>query len=208
MIFVVCSLLTVFNVREKKVATVGSTEKTGVKRMLKVLFKNDQVLTVLVIALFFNVAYQLSNSFALYYFEYVCGVEDDLFSLYTFVAGFAQMGALLLYPILSVKVNKKYLFIAACAFPFAGFAALLAAGYFAPTNAVFVGLCSVIVNVGIGFMLVILTVILSEVVDLAQREGYSLSCFLRRLMIIADRESPVRRGTKYAVAYGYLLLKA
>ena len=191
MIFVVCSLLTVFNVREKKVATVGSTEKTGVKRMLKVLFKNDQVLTVLVIALFFNVAYQLSNSFALYYFEYVCGVEDDLFSLYTFVAGFAQMGALLLYPILSVKVNKKYLFIAACAFPFAGFAALLAAGYFAPTNAVFVGLCSVIVNVGIGFMLVILTVILSEVVDLAQREGYSLSCFLRRLMIITNRESPV-----------------
>ena len=87
------------------------------------------------------------------------------------------------------RQRLKYLFIAACAFPFAGFAALLAAGYFAPTNAVFVGLCSVIVNVGIGFMLVILTVILSEVVDLAQREGYSLSCFLRRLMIITNRES-------------------
>ena len=42
---------------------------------------------------------------------------------------------------------------------------MLAAGYFAPTNAVWVALSSVIINIGIGFMLVILTVILSEVVD-------------------------------------------
>lgn len=164
-IFVVSSLVTVFNVREKVVATSGSGEKTDLKKMMKVLFKNDQVLVVLLIALFFNVAYQLSNSFALYYFEYVCGVEDELFSVYTLVAGFAQMGALLGYPILGKKVGKKLLFILACLLPAAGFALLFAAGYFAPTSAVWVALSSVVVNIGIGFMLVILTVILSEVVD-------------------------------------------
>lgn len=164
-IFVVCSLITVFNVKEKKVATVGSSEKISVKQMLRVLFKNDQVLVVLLIALFFNISYQLSNSFALYYFEYVCGVKEELFSVYTFVAGIAQMGALLLYPVLGLKINKKILFLLACIFPAVGFALLLLVGYVAPTNAVLVGLSSVVVNIGIGFMLVILTVILSEVVD-------------------------------------------
>lgn len=164
-IFVVCSLITVFRVKEKKVATVGSSEKISVKRMLHVLFKNDQVLVVLLIALFFNVAYQLSNSFALYYFEYVCGVKEDLFSAYTFIAGIAQMGALVLYPVLALKINKKLLFLAACIFPAVGFAVLLLVGYLAPQNVFLVGLSSVIVNIGIGFMLVILTVILSEVVD-------------------------------------------
>ncbi len=164
-IFVVCSLVTVFNVKEKVVATSDDKEKTSLKKMMYVLFKNDQVLVVLLIALFFNVAYQLSNSFALYYFEYVCGVEDGLFSIYTAVAGFAQMGALLGYPLLGKKLSKKLLFILACVLPAVGYLLLLGAGYVAPTNAVFVALCSVVINIGIGFMLVILTVILSEVVD-------------------------------------------
>lgn len=103
-IFVVSSLITVFNVKEKSAPLSALTaEKTSVKQMMRVLFKNDQVLVVLLIALFFNVAYQLSNSFALYYFEYVCNVEDELFSIYTAVAGFAQMGALLSYPLLGKK---------------------------------------------------------------------------------------------------------
>lgn len=165
LIFVVCSLVTVFNVKEKVVATSDDKEKTSLKKMMYVLFKNDQVLVVLLIALFFNVAYQLSNSFALYYFEYVCGVEDGLFSIYTAVAGFAQMGALLGYPLLGKKLSKKLLFILACVLPAVGYLLLLGAGYVAPTNAVFVALCSVVINIGIGFMLVILTVILSEVVD-------------------------------------------
>lgn len=164
-VFVGTILLTVCNAKEKVVATAGTGEKTSVKGMIRVLFKNDQVLVVLGIALFFNMAYQLSNSFALYYFEYVCGVKEALFATYTSIAGFAQMGALIGYPILSRKISKKYIFIAASLLPVAGFAALLVVGYAAPTSILLVGLCSAIVNIGIGFMLVLVTVILSEAVD-------------------------------------------
>lgn len=41
--------------------------------MVHVLLKNDQVKVIHGIALLFNIAYQLSNSFALYYFKYVIG---------------------------------------------------------------------------------------------------------------------------------------
>ena len=107
LVFVVTILLTVFNVKERVIATAGTGEKTSVKGMIRVLSKNDQVLVVLGIALFFNMAYQLSNSFA----------------------------------------------------------ALAAVGYIAPQNIILVGVCSAIVNIGIGFMLVLVTVILSEAVD-------------------------------------------
>mgnify|MGYP000040372436 CR=1 FL=1 len=164
-IFIVTILLTVFNAKERVVATAGTGEKTTIKGMIRVLAKNDQVLVVLGIALFFNMAYQLSNSFALYYFEYVCGVKEALYATYTGVAGIAQMAALAVFPSLSKKVNKSVVFIVSSLLPVVGFAALLVAGYVAPTNILLVGVCSAIVNAGIGFMLVLVTVILSEAVD-------------------------------------------
>ena len=167
-IFIGTILLTVTQTREKVVATAGTGEKTTPRRMLQVLVKNDQVLVVLGIALFFNMAYQLSNSFALYYFEYVCGVEDALYATYTGVAGIAQMAALALFPTLSKHVSKRFVFAASSLLPVAGFAALGAVGYLAPTSILLTGLCSAVINAGIGFMLVLVTVILAEAVDYGQ----------------------------------------
>ena len=165
LVFIVTILLTVFNAKERVVATAGTGEKTSVKGMIRVLSKNDQVLVVLGIALFFNMAYQLSNSFALYYFEYVCGVKEALYATYTGVAGIAQMAALAVFPALSKRVNKGVVFAVSSLLPVVGFASLLAVGYVAPTSILLTGLCSAIVNAGIGFMLVLVTVILSEAVD-------------------------------------------
>ncbi|MGI5962598.1 MAG: melibiose:sodium transporter MelB [Lawsonibacter sp.] len=164
-IFIVTILLTVTQTKERPISSSRTSEKTSVKRMIQILVKNDQVLVVLGIALFFNMAYQLSNSFALYYFEYVCGVKEALYATYTGVAGIAQMAALACFPILSKKIKKSLLFALAALLPVIGFAALLAAGYLAPTNLILVGLCSAVINTGIGFMLVLVTVILSEAVD-------------------------------------------
>lgn len=47
----------------------------------------------------------------------------------------------------------------------AGFILLFVCGYIAPNSIFMVGLCSAVVNAGIGFMLVLITVILAEVVD-------------------------------------------
>ena len=164
-VFIVTIVLTVTQTKERVVATSGTGEKTSVKGMIRVLAKNDQVLVVLGIALFFNMAYQLSNSFALYYFEYVCGVKEALYATYTGVAGIAQMGALAVFPTLAKYVNKRIVFILSTIISPIGFVALLLVGYIAPTNIILVGVCSAIVNIGIGFMLVLVTVILSEAVD-------------------------------------------
>jgi melibiose permease len=168
-VFIFASLVTVLTCKEQVVTP--KSEKTTVKGMMNVLFKNDQVKVILGIALLFNVAYQLSNSFALYYFKYVAertyatAGNGVLYPVYAGVAGFAQMGSMAILPLLSAKIGKKISFFMASFCPVIGFALLWILGYVAPTNVFLVGLCSAIVNVGIGFMLVFITVILSEVVD-------------------------------------------
>lgn len=168
-VFIFASIVTVLTCKEQIVTE--SAEKTSVKGMIDVLFKNDQVKVILGIALFFNIAYQLSNSFALYYFKYVAertyATEGNgvLYPVYAAVAGFAQMGSMAVLPFLSKKIGKKISFFCASFFPVIGFALLWVLGYVAPTNVILVGVCSAIINSGIGFMLVFITVILSEVVD-------------------------------------------
>ena len=174
-VFIIASILTCFTCKEQVVT--AKQEKTSVKGMMNVLFKNDQVKVILGIALFFNIAYQLSNSFALYYFKYVAektyATEGNgvLYPIYAAVAGFAQMGSMAILPFLSKKIGKKVSFFFASFLPVFGFAMLWILGYFVPKNGILVGVCSAIINCGIGFMLVFITVILSEVVDYGE---YSL----------------------------------
>ena len=174
-ISILAPFVTVLTCKEQVVT--ANAEKTSVKGMMNVLLKNDQVKIILGIALFFNIAYQLSNSFALYYFKYVAertyAMEGNgvLYPVYAGVAGFAQgvgiaqMGSMAILPFLSKKIGKKLSFFLASFLPVFGFALLWIMGYIMPTNVFMVGLCSAIVNCGIGFMLVFITVILSEVVD-------------------------------------------
>ena len=61
------------------------------------------------IALFFNIAYQLSNSFDLYYFKYVAertyeiGENGLLYPIYAGVADFAQMASMAIFPLFYKK---------------------------------------------------------------------------------------------------------
>ncbi len=174
-IFIISSVLTFIFCKEKvntqADALQAKKEKTDLKAMWRVLSKNDQVIVIVLIALFFNIAYQLSNSFALFYFKYVAersfATEGNgiLYPVYAGVAGFAQMASMAILPFLSQKIGKKVSFFLASFLPVFGFIFLFAVGYIAPTNTILVGIASAIVNSGIGFMLVFITVILSEVVD-------------------------------------------
>ena len=162
-VFIVASTLTCMNCRESR-EVPPSAEKTSVSKMIDILFKNDQVLAVLGIAVFFNLGYQLENSFATYYFKYVCGSESGaLFSVWTGVAGIAQMATLALFPSIAAKIGRPKAFLVAAASQVVGFAMLFVMG--TGISPIMVGLCSVIVNIGIGFMLVLVTVSLADVVD-------------------------------------------
>jgi len=162
-VFVITALILCVKCREVR-QVPKSAEKTSVKQMLNILFKNDQVLAMLGIALCFNLGYQLENAFATFYFQYVTG-NKDMFSVYTGVASIAQMATLLLFPTIAMKIGRPKTFLAAAVTQIVGFFLLLACGFICPASTVMVVLCSAIINIGIGFMLVLVTVSLADVVD-------------------------------------------
>ena len=92
--------------------------------MIRILVRNDQVIVVLILSLLFNISFQLSNGFAVYYFKYVVGVEEQV-AAYLTAAGIAQLCGLFGYPLLASRVGRKAVFSASGFFPIAGFAFLL-----------------------------------------------------------------------------------
>lgn len=166
-VFVICSLITFHFVRD----TAPSRPQVERKRispreMIRVLVKNDQVIVVLVLALFFNISFQLSNGFAVFYCKYVIGDEYYL-SCYVLASGIAQLIGLFGYPVSAALIGRRLVFTASAIFPVAGFAILLLNIFPADKQLLWWTLffTSAIINLGIGLSLGILTVMLADVVD-------------------------------------------
>ena len=166
-VFLICSIVTFTFVRDRApIHREANRNRTSVGEMVRILVKNDQVIVVLILSLLFNISFQLSNGFAVYYFKYAIGIQN-LLSSYLLAAGIAQLCGLFGYPFFASYFGRKIVFAASALFPVLGFAVLLLGKF--PVNetmrwwAVFLtGGC---VNFGIGLSLGILTVMLADVVD-------------------------------------------
>ena len=140
-IFLICSIITFTFVKDRiSLRAETNRNRTSVKEMIQILLKNDQVIVVLILSLLFNISFQLSNGFAVYYFKYVIGIQD-MVSSYLLAAGIAQLCGLFGYPFFASYFGRKIVFAASAIFPL------------------------VCVNLGIGLSLGILTVMLADVVD-------------------------------------------
>ena len=73
-VFVISTLITVFNVKEKN--TVKNQEKIKLKEVFEILFKNDQLLIIIVSVIIYQIALFLVGGFALYFFKYAIQNEN------------------------------------------------------------------------------------------------------------------------------------
>lgn len=166
-IFLICSIITFTFVKDRiSLRAETNRNRTSVKEMIQILLKNDQVIVVLILSLLFNISFQLSNGFAVYYFKYVIGIQD-MVSSYLLAAGIAQLCGLFGYPFFASYFGRKIVFAASAIFPLVGFAVLLLGMFPADRTLLWwsIFLTGGCVNLGIGLSLGILTVMLADVVD-------------------------------------------
>ena len=167
LVFLICSVITFLFVRDR--ASIRREEpqnRTTIREMVRILSKNDQVIVVLILSLLFNISFQLSNGFAVYYFKYVIGIQN-LVSSYLLAAGIAQLCGLFGYPFFASCFGRKTVFSASGFFPILGFAVLLLGAFPVEKTLLWwsVFLTGACINFGIGLSLGILTVMLADVVD-------------------------------------------
>ena len=152
--------ITVFGVKEPKLSE-QKKEHTSVKDLVRIIFKNDQLLVTAVAMALFMIGYSTTTSFGLYYFKYVYG-DEGMYSIFAVILGVSQIFALAIFPALGKRFPRKKLYAFSTALVITGYLIF----FFAPTNTMlFIGLAGLILFIGQAFIQVMTLMFLTDSVE-------------------------------------------
>ncbi|HBN83847.1 MAG TPA: sugar transporter, partial [Clostridiales bacterium] len=153
---------TVFGVKEMKGA-FKEEEKTTLREMFSVIFKNDQLMVTAVAMALFMIGYCTTTSFGVYFFKYAFR-NEAMYSVFAGVLGVSQITALSLFPQFSKKFNRKQLYTFATV--------MVTMGYFvfflSPMNIIPIGIAGILVFVGEAFISILMLMFLTDTIEYGQ----------------------------------------
>lgn len=151
---------TVFGVKEPMLGN-QKEEHTSVKELVRIIFKNDQLLVTALAMALFMIGYSTTTSFGLYYFKYVYG-DEGMYSIFALILGVSQIFALSIFPVLGKRYPRKKLYAFSTALVVTGYLIF----FFAPTNTMlFIGIAGLILFVGQAFIQVMTLMFLTDSVE-------------------------------------------
>ena len=151
---------TVFGVREPMLGN-QKEEHTSVKELVRIIFKNDQLLVTALAMALFMIGYSTTTSFGLYYFKYVYG-DEGMYSIFALILGVSQIFALSIFPVLGKRYPRKKLYAFSTALVVTGYLIF----FFAPTNTMlFIGIAGLILFIGQAFIQVMTLMFLTDSVE-------------------------------------------
>lgn len=143
--------------------------KTAFKDMLKIIFKNDQLVVIIVAIFLFNTGYYITTALGIYFFNYdfnkYGGAE---FTIFSGILALSQLSALSLFPVLAKKISRKLIFTFAIGFIIIGYVLFLLVGNLLPMQMLVVGLAGFFVFFGEGFIQVSVLVMLADTIEYGQ----------------------------------------
>lgn len=154
--------LTLFGVKEQKDVFKKETS-TGLKDMLVVIFKNDQLLFTAISMVLFMIGYVTTTSFGIFYFKYVYG-DEGMFSIFALVLGISQLAALIVFPLFSKRFDRKTLYTGATLLVVVGYVLF----FFSPVNMIFIGTAGVLIFLGQAFIQLLMLMFLADSVEYGQ----------------------------------------
>ncbi len=168
-LFVLCQLLVIFGVQEKKNIITAESSHTKLREMFHIVFKNDQLLAIVIAILLFNIGYFITTGFGVqfFYFDYghFGGAE---FTIFAVAIGVAQIIALSTYPIFSKYFTRRKLFAFAISLVVIAYVGFMAVGYLLPMNMVVLCIIGFILFAGQAIIQLLNYVLLADTVEYGQ----------------------------------------
>ena len=163
-IYLACSLYSASMVKERVRPVREDRERFSLRQALKILFGNDQALVIVGIMILFNLANNLTNGAAQYYFLFVMGSKDQL-SFFTIIMGVSLAIGLLGFPLFTKWFGRDRVYRASLFMPCAGYLLMAIANAFAPGSSIAFFATAFVMSMGFGSMSVMQNVMLADAVD-------------------------------------------
>ncbi len=154
-------------VKEPHVANVPLEERTGLKKLIKVIFSNDQLLWVALIMLVVNLAGAVVTTFVTNYFYLEFGYEGSNVTMFTTFYAAASGIVFFIYPLISKRLARFKLAFVALMCAVSGCVAILITGFFVPGEIKFWLYCIAALVVGFGYSLfyMVVTICLMNTIE-------------------------------------------
>lgn len=171
-IFLISQLVVVFFVKESKdPITQVKQEKTKFKDVLRIIFKNDQLVVLIFIILLLNIGYFITTALGIYFFNYDFNRYGGLeFTLFSVVLAGSQLLSFFLLPVLTKRFSRRKVFTGAFISMATGYGLFFLVGYVIPMNMVFIGLSGFLLFFGQGFMQVLHIIMLADTIEYGQKQ--------------------------------------
>ena len=105
--FALSQIFVFFFVKENKTIHLEKDEHIGLGKMVRVIFKNDQLLWVTLIMLLYNVSSVLLTAFGVNYMYLSFGYNGTYVTMFVAFYAFATVAINILYPRLAAKMTRK-----------------------------------------------------------------------------------------------------
>lgn len=160
-IMILFQCFTLFGVKETDESRHRISQHTTLREMVRVIFKNDQLLVAAISMSLFMIGYMTTTGFGLYYFKYAYG-DEGMYSVFALILGVSQLTALSVFPLFSKRFSRKKLYTWSTVLVVAGYLLF----FFAPTDTMLIiGIAGVLIFVGQAFIQLMMLMFLTDSVE-------------------------------------------
>ncbi len=165
--FVAFQLLTFFGVRERK-PPEGTVERVlSLKDMFRILFRNDQLVTMGIGSLLFNIGNGLLILFGMNFFYFEFGYTDGgtLVFLFTVMYGLGTLLSQVVFPFITARFRRKQILTVIVSAILLCYLLFFSYGYLIPRNTVLLNLIGFLIFFFQGFMNLLIIIMLNNTIE-------------------------------------------
>lgn len=165
--FVAFQTLTVIGVRERKPVAGTQERALSLKDMFKILFRNDQLVTMGISSLLFNIGNGLLIMFGMNFFYFEFGYSDGgtLVFLFTVMYGLGTLLSQVVFPFITARFKRKQILTFISAAILICYLLFLSYGYIIPKNAIILNIIGFLIFFFQGFMNLLIIIMLNNTIE-------------------------------------------
>jgi len=164
-IFIICTLFTCINIKEKSTVDI---ESPSVAQMFRALLENDQTMAIVIAIVLINSSIYITSNLVIYFFKYDFGGDAwyNSYTLFNIFGGAIQIVSMMLFfPILRKLMNAISVFYTGLFMAIAGYIVLLILAFTNMSNVFLLFIPGFFIFAANGILTVLLTVFLANTVD-------------------------------------------